>query len=302
MEHLAAEVPDPVNLDVSINGGRVERKPRLNPTRVSLVGFLVLAMASWAYILANGDSGFADLFKLETWKGAASFLGELAGKGKEGTPAFLQLGEWGKAGKLAYETLAMSVLAMGIAGAGVLITFLPAARNVAMGDLAASRSPLWKGLYYVVRGFFIFTRGIPELIIAMIVIFAFSPGILPGAIALGLHNYGILGKLSAEVVENLDPRPARALRTSGAGAFQVLAYGILPQALPQFLTYLLYRWEVVIRTTIVVGLVSAGGLGREFRLDMSFFRYTDVALLLIWYLILVMFVDLVSMYLRRLAR
>ncbi len=302
MEHLAAEVPDPVNLDVGINGGRVERKPRLNPTRVSLVGFLVLAMASWAYILANGDSGFADLFKLETWKGAASFLGELAGKGKAGTPAFLQLGEWGKAGKLAYETLAMSVLAMGIAGAGVLITFLPAARNVAMGDLAASRSPLWKGLYYVVRGFFIFTRGIPELIIAMIVIFAFSPGILPGAIALGLHNYGILGKLSAEVVENLDPRPARALRTSGAGAFQVLAYGILPQALPQFLTYLLYRWEVVIRTTIVVGLVSAGGLGREFRLDMSFFRYTDVALLLIWYLILVMFVDLASMYLRRLAR
>jgi len=136
----------------------------------------------------------------------------------------------------------------------------------------------------------------------MIVVFFFAPGIVPGAIALGLHNYGVLGKLSAEVVENLDPRPARALRTSGASTFQLLAYAILPQALPQFLTYLLYRWEVVIRTTIVVGFVSAGGLGREFRLDMSFFRYTDIALLLIWYLILVFFVDLVSMYLRRLAR
>ena len=136
----------------------------------------------------------------------------------------------------------------------------------------------------------------------MIVIFAFAPGVLPGAIALGLHNVGILGKLSAEVVENLDPRPARALRASGAGTIQMLIYGILPQALPQFMTYLLYRWEVVIRTTIVVGLVSAGGLGREFRLDMSFFRYTDVTLLLIWYLILVVFVDVVSMGLRRLAR
>ena len=291
-----------MNLDVGISKPRTVCRPRMSPVRVSLVGFAALAVASWIYILAGGNSGFADLFRVETWEGAASFIGELAGKGTESPPAFLRLNRWAETGKLAYKTLAMSVLAMGIAGAGVLVTFLPAARNVAMGELAASRSPLWKGLYFVVRGFFVITRGIPELIVAMIVVFVFSPGIIPGAIALGIHNYGILGKLSAEVVENLDPRPARALRTSGANTFQMLAYGILPQALPQFLTYMLYRWEVVIRTTIVVGLVSAGGLGREFRLDMSFFRYTDVALLLIWYLILVVFVDLVSMYLRRLAK
>ena len=275
---------------------------RLTPARISLVAVLVLASASWGYILAGGDSGFGDLFRAETWRGAASFIGELAGIGAEGRPAFLQLDKWLEAGKLAYRTLAMSVLAICFAGAGVLLTFLPAARNVAAGELAASRSPLWKVLYFVVRGMYILTRGIPELIMAMVIVFFLSPGILVGAVALGLHNYGILGKLSAEVVENLDPRPARALRRSGAGTFQMLAYAILPQALPQFLTYLLYRWEVVIRTTIVVGLVSAGGLGREFRLDMSFFHYTEVALLLIWYLVLVVLVDLVSMYMRRLAR
>ena len=82
----------------------------------------------------------------------------------------------------------------------------------------------------------------------------------------------------------------------------MLAYGIIPQVLPQFITYLLYRWEVVIRTTIVVGFVSAGGLGRDFRLSMSFFHYTTVALLLIWYLILVLGVDITASYLRRLAR
>ena len=291
-----------MNLDLGVSRpGSLERH-RLSPARVSLVAFLALAVTSWAYILVGDNSGFGDLFKGETWSGAASFIGELAGRGTEGTPAYLQLDKWTEAGKLAYGTLAMSVLAMGIAAGGVLLTFLPAARNVGTGELAASRSPLWEGLYYLLRGFFIVSRGIPELILAMIVVFFFSPGILAGAIALGLHNYGILGKLSAEVVENLDPRPARALRTSGASTFQMLAYGFLPQALPQFLTYLLYRWEVVIRTTIVVGFVSAGGLGREFRLDMSFFRYTDVALLLIWYVVLVVFVDLVSMYLRRLAR
>jgi phosphonate transport system permease protein len=184
----------------------------------------------------------------------------------------------------------------------VLLTFLPAARNVAGGELGVGRSPVWRSLYFVVRGLFIVTRGIPELLMAMIVVFFFSPGLLPGAVALALHNYGIVGKLSAEVVENLDPRPARALQATGASPFQMLLYGIMPQALPQFLTYLLYRWEVVIRTTIVVGFVGAGGLGREFRLDMSFFRYTDVALLLLWYVLLVLAVDLISMYLRRLAR
>ena len=302
MEHLAAEVPHLVKLD--LNQPRTEGAPHslLNPSTVSLLAFLTLATASWAYILAGRDSGFVDLFRAETWSGAGSFIGELAGKGKSGTAAFLQGGQWVETGKLAYRTLAMSVLAMGIAAAGVVLTFLPAARNFAGGELSVSSSPIWKPMYFALRILFVVTRGVPELFVAMMVVFFFSPGILPGAIALGLHNYGILGKLSAEVVENLDPRPARALRSSGAGMFQMLAYAIVPQALPQLLTYLLYRWEVVIRTTIVVGFVSAGGLGREFRLDMSFFRYTDIALLLIWYLILVVLVDLVSMYLRRLAR
>ena len=275
---------------------------RPNPLWVSAAVFLALACASWVYLLFVADGGFRELFRGETWRQAGEFLGQLAGVGAEGTPAFLQWDKWMESGALAYDTLAMSVLAMGIAGVGALLTFLPAARNVATGDLASSASLPSRGLYYLLRGLFIFSRGIPELIIAMIVVFAFSPGILAGAIALGIHNYGILGKLSAEVVEDLDPRSARALRTSGSSVFQMLAYGILPQALPQFLTYLLYRWEVVIRTTVVVGLVSAGGLGREFLLDMSLFRYTDVALLLVWYLILVVFVDLTTMFLRRLAR
>ena len=82
----------------------------------------------------------------------------------------------------------------------------------------------------------------------------------------------------------------------------MLAYGIIPQSMPHFLTYLLYRWEVVIRTTVVVGFVSAGGLGREFRLSLSFFQYTDVALIILWYLILVLGVDLISAFLRRMVR
>ena len=279
-------------------------RPPIGVVGLSVIGFILLACASWGFILWGGDSGFEKLLSGETWKDAGGFIGKLAGKGTEERAAFLQLDRWGHAGKLAYETLAMSILAIGFAGIGVLVTFLPAARNVAMGELSPTRrgSAGLRAMYFLVRGVFIFTRGIPELVLAMIIVFFLSPGILPGAIALGLHNYGILGKLSAEVVEDLDTRPARALRASGAGSFQMLAYAIIPQVLPQFITYLLYRWEVVIRTTIVVGFVSAGGLGHDFRLSMSFFHYTDMALLLIWYIILVVCVDILCSWLRQRVR
>ena len=81
-----------------------------------------------------------------------------------------------------------------------------------------------------------------------------------------------------------------------------MVYGVLPQAMPRFVTYLFYRWEVIIRTAIVVGFVSAGGLGTEFRLSMSYFHFTNVSLLLAWYLILVLSVDIAAAFLRRLAR
>ena len=289
-------------MSIPVQAPRRETGWRISPPALSAAVFVLLAVASWAYIFSDDDSGFGDLLSVDGWRAAAGFVGDLVGRGSESTPAFLRWDKWTEAAKLAYRTLAMSVLAIVFAGVGVMLTFLPAARRLGSDDASASRHPARRGLFYVVRGLFIVTRGIPELLMAMIVVFFFSPGIIPGAIALGLHNYGIVGKLAAEVVENLDLRPARALQAAGASSSQVLFYGVVPQALPQLLTYLLYRWEVVIRTTIVVGFVGAGGLGREFRLDMSLFRYTDVALLLVWYILLVVAVDLVSMYLRRLVR
>ena len=275
---------------------------RLTFARASLYGFVVLAVVSWLYILVGADSGLEDLFSRRAWGNAVNFVRQLLGLDAGERPAFLELRRWAETGKLAYKTLLMSVLAISFAGVGVLLTFLPAARNVSNGDLGGRPSPGLGLLYHLLRLVFVFTRAVPELVWAMVIVFFLSPGVLPGAVALGLHNYGIVGKLSAEVVENMDPGPARALRSAGAGNLQMLAYGIIPQAIPQFLTYLLYRWEVVIRTTVVVGFVSAGGLGREFRLSLSFFHYTDVALIIVWYLILVLAVDLLSTVLRRMVR
>lgn len=276
--------------------------PRVTFIRFSMLAMMVLIVSSWVFVLNVDGAQSHSFLSVETFNRFKDFLGDLLGIGSSTTPAFAQWSEWRSTGHLAYDTLAMSVMAIGFAAIFALVFFIFGARNMMMGEMAPYGSWFWRGVFFLVRGLFVVTRAIPELIWAMLIIFVLSPGLLPGAVALGLHNAGILGKLSSEIVEGLDQRPIQALRSTGAGRFQVMVYGVLPQALPRFVTYLFYRWEVIIRTAIVVGFVSAGGLGTEFRLSMSYFHFTTVALLLIWYLILVLGVDIAASYLRRLAR
>lgn len=264
---------------------------------VSIWAVAVVVIGSWWWVLRDGGSGSAGLFSAETWENAREFLAKLLGAG-ETTPAYRDPERWREAGILALQTLAMSILAIAFAAFGMLVTVMTGARQTIDGQ----RSPAGRILSIVTRGSYILTRAVPELIWAMLIVFVFSPGILAGALALGIHNYGVLGRLCAEGVENIDRRPVQSIRATGAGSGQTLFYAILPALLPGFLTYILYRWEVIIRTTIVVGAVAAAGLGREFRLRMSFFHYSDVLLLLLVYVLLVFMVDGASSLLRWLAR
>jgi phosphonate transport system permease protein len=264
---------------------------------VSLVAALVMLVSSWVFVLGWERQQSFSFFSTEAAGRAWGFIQDLAGVGRVSQPAYADLSEWSRTARLAYDTLAMSVLAIMIAALGALATFMLGARNVMRGGGLPAVAT-----FGLVRASWAFTRAVPEFVWALLAVFIFSPGIVPGAIALAIHNYGVLGKLAAEVVEGMDMRPVEALRSSGAGRNKALLYGVLPQVLPRFMTYLLYRWEVVMRTTIVVGFVAAGGLGMEFRLAMSSFHYTTVTLLLMWYLALVLGVDAASAGLRRLAR
>jgi ABC-type phosphate/phosphonate transport system permease subunit len=272
----------------------MERRKR-NFTFVSLsfYALMILAAGSWFSIFTIEKASLSALFSEQNQMYAAKFLKGLVGAGQE-NPAFLNRQNWEIALKLTLDTLKMSVMATGFATIATLLTVVPAARNVADGSITLARK--WHGWvsFGIIRAGYIFSRAVPELVWAMIIIFIFKPGILPGAIALALHNFGILGKLCAEVIEDMDSRPSRNLATCGAGPVQILLYAVLPAALPRFLTYILYRWEVIMRTTIVVGFVGAGGLGQQFKLSMSFFHYTDITLLLLCYLILVYAADLIS--------
>jgi phosphonate transport system permease protein len=278
----------------------------MGPAGISALVSSGLVVAAWASLLGGGTDPGTPLVSSATLERLATFVASLLGRPTELAPnadasAFLSADRWLTLLALARATLAMSVLAIAIAAAGALVTVMVGARpgeGVGTGPLRAAR---WAA-YGVVRGLWIGARAVPELVWALLLVLVMPPGLLAGALALGIHNLGILGKLCSEVVENLDPAPARALRVAGSGPLQLLAYAVLPQALPQFLTFALYRWEVIIRTTIVVGFVGAGGLGREFRLAMSFFHYTDVAMILATYFVLVLAVDFASTRLRALAR
>jgi phosphonate transport system permease protein len=252
-------------------------------------------------VLSDSEYG-PGIFTSEAWSRAGEFVSDLLGTGSSRTPAFRQWDSWVEALKLARETAVMSVLAVAIAGTGALVTVAFAASNLTQGRPAPAGPVAGRIVFGLTRASYLLTRAVPELVWALLVVFVLSPGVLAGAIALGVHNFGVLGRLGAEVVEDVDPGPVRSLRTSGASGVQALLYGVLPQVLPQFVTFLLYRWEVIIRTSVVVGLVAAAGLGYQFRLDLAFFRYTDVALLLMVYVGLVWAVDLLSIWLRHLAR
>ena len=120
----------------------------------------------------------------------------------------------------------------------------------------------------------------------------------PGVLALGVHTGGVLGKLFGEVLEDVDPAPLEALQATGASTFTILVYGVLPQALPQFVSYAPYRWEVNIRAAAMLGFVGAGGLGQRIYVAISLFHEHQLLTLILAIYLIVTLVDGLGAYLR----
>jgi phosphonate transport system permease protein len=141
-------------------------------------------------------------------------------------------------------------------------------------------------------------RTVPEIVWALVFVFVVGLGPFPGVLALGFHTGGVLGKLFGEVLEDVDPRPLEALQSAGASRLGIVLYGILPQALPQFVSYALYRWEVNIRAAAVMGFVGAGGLGQRIHVAISLFHEHELLTLILAIYVMVTLVDGLSAWLR----
>lgn len=240
----------------------------------------------------------ANLFSPENGEYLSRFIQGLLGIG-ETDVAFLNAENWMAALGLTLETLVMSIMAIGFAAVGMFIFIFFGAKNRANGTLTLKKRWYYKPVYYLTHFIFLTSRALPELMWAMILIYIFKLGILPGALALAIHNFGILGKLCTEVIENMNEKPIQSIALTGGTEGQLILYGILPETATTIMNYILYRFENIIRATLIIGMVGAGGLGMQFRLAMSFFNYSEITLYLLCYLILVYLTDFISSSVKR---
>lgn len=141
-------------------------------------------------------------------------------------------------------------------------TIIGAAMSFPLAFAAATNvAPRWMTL--PTRSFLSAVRAFPELVLAIMFIPAFGLGPFAGTLAIGLHSVGTLGKLSSEVIEGVDDGPIEAIKSSGGTFFQQMRFGVVPQALPTIVAYWLYRFEINVRASAVLGVIGAGGVGAE---------------------------------------
>lgn len=153
-------------------------------------------------------------------------------------------------------------------------------------------------VFHLVRQILNITRGINEIILALIFVAAVGLGPFAGVIALAIHGAGMLGKFFAESIEEIDQGPIEALRATGAGPIQVIIFGVIPQVVTAWIAVCLYRFETNLRQATVLGMVGAGGIGFELVGSMKLFQYQDTATCIVVIIAMVMLADYTSNKLR----
>lgn len=177
-------------------------------------------------------------------------------------------------------------------------TFLAVLCAVPLGLLcSANIVPAW--LYQPVRRLMDAARAINEMVFAMLFIVAVGLGPFAGVLALWIHTTGILAKLFSEAVEAIDPQPVEGIRATGALAIEEILYGVIPQVLPLWISYALYRFESNVRSAAVVGMVGAGGIGVILWEIIRGFQYAQTCAVMIIIVVTVGLIDVVSARIRK---
>ena len=177
-------------------------------------------------------------------------------------------------------------------------TALAIVAAVPMGLLSSSNIvPAW--VYQPVRRIMDACRATNEMVFAMLFIVAVGLGPFAGVLALFVHTTGTLAKLFSEAVEAIDPRPVEGIRATGAHRLAEIAYGVIPQVMPLWLSYCLYRFESNVRSASVVGMVGAGGIGVVLFEVIRGFEYAQTCAVLLILIVTVSLIDLLSSWLRQ---
>jgi phosphonate transport system permease protein len=280
-------------LRLRIRGSRglLPAGPAALRVRLALAGALGLAAACAAWIL---DLPVRELLSAAPLRSLAAFVASSFPPDLD--PRFLR-----ELGRALVETLAVSVLGTALAAAAGFALAVVAAwpePGAPEGRRPAARLARGAGRW-AARAVLNLCRTMPELLWALVLVLAIGLGPFAGALALGIHTAGVLGRLYAEALEETAPGPALALEAAGAGRAAAASFAVLPQAFPQLVAYTLYRWEVNIRASAVLGVVGAGGIGTLLHLSLGLFHHHRTLTLVLAVIALVAAVDLASGALRR---
>ncbi len=271
---MAATTQSPTPTEIPPTPPRVLRNQRMRMGLVALLLALIvftlvtLDLPTWARVQRGLQNNLVPLlrgFVQPSWETAPLALSAMA------------------------ETFFMAVIGTMIGGALAFPLSFLAAGNLLGGVGGAAPG---KAVLVAIRTF-------PEILLAIIFVAAAGPGPTAGIMAMGIHSVGFLGKIFADVIEGIDPGPNEAIVAAGGNRLEVFLYSVVPQVLPEFLSNLLYRFEINLRAATVLGLVGAGGIGLPLIQRISFRRWEQVSMILLVIIVVVIAVDTVSSRIRR---
>ncbi|BDZ57019.1 phosphonate ABC transporter, permease protein PhnE [Barrientosiimonas endolithica] len=258
----------------------VPADPRRGRRRALVATLLTVLVA--AHVAAFLLTDVSPSLLVTGWQGMAAFLADTI-------PPDL---DWATVLRPAIEA-SLITLAIGLLGTTLSIPF-----SLALAAVAA-RGTAHPAAYHAARWLLSVLRAVPDIVFALIFVTAVGLGPFAGILAIICHNTGVMGKLWAESMEDVDPGPGQALATAGASPSQRIANATLPQVMPQWVGLLLYRFDVNVRSSLVLGLVGAGGIGLLITRSIKTFQFDQMLTQILVVLVLIVAVDQLSAGVRR---
>jgi phosphonate transport system permease protein len=254
-------------------------KPKANSIRRTLIFIIVLSLIIWAFdgVNYNGLMPSASGTIIGMWNGIMH-------------PDVSYLTDWTIDG-LPYaivETIAIAISGTFVSGVLAIPFALIASQNI----VGRRVSKVGKFVITMIRTF-------PELILALIFIGIVGPGAPAGILALGVHSIGMLGKLFSESIESMDIGVKEALESCGGNSTEVLFRAVIPQVLPEFLSYTLFRFEINMRAAATLGLVGAGGIGAPLIFAIKARDWERTGIIVIVLIVTVTIIDIISSRIRK---
>lgn len=252
------------------------KKALFKKIRAMIITLLVIAMYVWTFVSIDIDWGKAIERLIERF---SIIIPKLF------NPDWSSLGE-----------VSMTMLeTVFIAFAGSLMAAIIA---VPLSFLAANNM---MGRYLSVPGKWLLSavRAFPDLILAILFVVAVGPNAFAGVLAIAIGSTGMLGKMFSEIIEQIDKDVVQAMQANGANRIQVLFYAVLPQIIPEFLSYAIYRFEVDIRASSILGIVGAGGIGTMIVFASANDNWEQMGMILIGIIVVVTIIDFTSSYIRK---